>query len=82
MSDAPLTSSQLRDNTLVKDFIARVQERALLQHNKSKADDLTLMEMLNAFDHLVAQENCKNRANSMSPNGNEVHNQAYRQILK
>jgi hypothetical protein len=42
------------------------------------------MDMLNTFDLVVANEAFKNRANSQpqTPNGNEVHNQVYRMILK
>ena len=78
---APEESPQSRQ---VAELYHRVQAEAIRATMKEATEDLTLMEMLNTFDLIVANDAFKNRANSLpqTPNGNELHNQVYRLILK
>ena len=68
----------------VAELYSRVQAEAVRVTQKESPAALSLMDMLNTFDLVVANEAFKNRANSQpqTPNGNEVHNQVYRMILK
>lgn len=68
----------------VAELYQRVQTEAVRATQKEGPAALSLMDMLNTFDIVVANEAFKNRTNSQpqTPNGNEVHNQVYRMILK
>jgi hypothetical protein len=69
----------------VSDLYSQIQFEALRETRKAYPDDLTLMEMLNAFDQVVNYQGMGSQfapgSGIISPS-NEIQNQVYRLILK